>query len=155
MMDDPDRDNAAEPVARIDPYRGFNFRLILDNTVVAAFRECDGLTLDPDSADNSEEPAIPPSPPRLVGLRKYTNITLKRGYVPDMDLWNWYQNLINGTASRRNGSIILEGEENTDVLRWNFVNGWISKWEGPAATPPGNDVAIESIEISHEGVVLA
>ena|ERR1700740_497559 len=140
---------------RVDPYRGFNFRVELDNTSVAAFRECGGLTLTTDPVDYREGTDIPLSVRKLTGLRKHTNITMKRGYTPNKDLWNWYKNVVNGVSDRRNGAIVLQDEEHNDVLRWEFENGWICKWEGAVMNATSNDVAIESIEICHEGMVLA
>jgi phage tail-like protein len=143
---------AAEP--REDPYRAFNFRVELDNTSVAGFRECGGLTLTTDAVDYREGNDAPLSVRKLTGLRKYSNITMKRGYTQNEDLWKWYKNVINGVSDRRSGAIILQDEEHKDVLRWNFENGWICKWEGAVMNATSNDVAIESIEICHEGVIL-
>ena len=140
---------------RKDPYRGFNFRIELDNTSVAAFRDCSGLTLNTDAVDYREGTDAWLSVRKLTGLRKFSNITLKRGYTDNKDLWNWYKNVLNGSADRRNGAIVLQDEQHNDVLRWNFQNGWICKWEGPTMTATSNDVAIESIEICHERVELA
>jgi len=139
---------------RKDPYRGFNFRVEIDNSTVAGFRECSGLTLNTDPVDYREGTDVPLSVRKLTGLRKFTNITLKRGYTDNTELWKWYKNVLNGVTDRRNGSIVLQDEEHKDVLRWNFENGWIAKWEGPTMNATSNDVAIESIEIVHERVVL-
>jgi phage tail-like protein len=141
--------------ARVDPLRGYCFRVEIDQIQVAAFRECGGLTLTTDAVDYREGADPPLSVRKLTGLRKYTNLTLKRGYTNNEDLWNWYKNIINGVTDRRSGAIVLQNEEHQDQLRWNFENGWICKWEGPALNATSNDVAIESIEICHEGVVLA
>ena len=140
---------------RKDPFRGYNFRIELEKTPVAAFRECSGLSLTTDAVDYREGTDQPLSVRKLTGLRKYTNITLKRGYTDNKDLWNWYKNILNGVTDRRNGAIVLQDEQHNDVLRWEFENGWICKWEGPTLNATGNDVAIENIEICHEGVVLA
>jgi len=139
---------------RKDPYRGFNFRVEIDNSTVAGFRECSGLALNTDPVDYREGTDVPLSVRKLTGLRKFTNITLKRGYTDNTELWKWYKNVLNGVTDRRNGSIVLQDEEHKDVLRWNFENGWIAKWEGPTMNATSNDVAIESIEIVHERVVL-
>ncbi|HUX09837.1 MAG TPA: phage tail protein [Terriglobia bacterium] len=139
---------------RKDPYRGFNFRVEIDNSTVAGFRECSGLSLNTDPVDYREGTDVPLSVRKLTGLRKFTNITLKRGYTDNTELWKWYKNVLNGVTDRRNGSIVLQDEEHKDVLRWNFENGWIAKWEGPTMNATSNDVAIESIEIVHERVVL-
>jgi phage tail-like protein len=139
---------------RKDPYRGFNFRVELDNTSVAAFRECTGLTTNRDPVDYREGTDAWLSVRKLPGLAKMTNITLKRGITDNKDLWNWYKNILNGTDDRRNGAIVLQDEQHNDVLRWNFQNGWICKWEGPSVNATSNDVAIESIEICHERIEL-
>jgi len=139
---------------RKDPYRGFDFRVEIDNSTVAGFRECSGLSLNTDPVDYREGTDVPLSVRKLTGLRKFTNITLKRGYTDNTELWKWYKNVLNGVTDRRNGSIVLQDEEHKDVLRWNFENGWIAKWEGPTMNATSNDVAIESIEIVHERVVL-
>ena len=77
--------------ARIDPYRGYNFRIELDNTNVASFRECGGLSLNTDPVDYREGTDAHLSVRKLTGLRKFTNITLKRGYTQNEDLWKWYK----------------------------------------------------------------
>jgi phage tail-like protein len=139
---------------RKDPLRGFNFRLELDNTSVAAFRECTGLSENTDPVDYREGTDAWLSVRKLPGLRKFSNITLKRGITENKDLWNWYKNILNGTDDRRNGAIVLQDEQHNDVLRWNFLNGWICKWEGPSMNATSNDVAIETVEICHERLEL-
>ncbi|HTS31290.1 MAG TPA: phage tail protein [Bryobacteraceae bacterium] len=139
---------------RVDPYRGFNFRIELDNTSVASFRECKGLSLTTDAVDYREGTDIPLCVRKLTGLSKKTNLILIGGMTQQKDLWNWYKNILNGVADRRNGAIVLQDEEHNDVLRWEFENGWICKWEGPSLNATSNDVAIETIEICHEGLLL-
>jgi phage tail-like protein len=140
---------------RIDPYRGYNFRIELDSTSVASFRECSGLTMTTDAVDYREGTDVPLSVRKLTGLRKFTNIMCKRGFTQNEDLWNWYKNVLNGVSDRRNGAVVLQDEEHNDVLRWNFTNAWICKWEGATMNATSNDVAIESIEICPERIELA
>jgi phage tail-like protein len=139
---------------RDDPYRGFNFRVEIDNTPVAAFRECGGLTLTTDPVEYREGTDKPLHVRKLPGLRKFANLTFKRGYTNNKELWNWYRDVLNGIPARRDGSLILQDEEHNDVLRWKWENGWICKWEGPAMNATSNDVAIESLEICVERVEL-
>jgi phage tail-like protein len=47
---------------------------------------------------------------------------------------------------------VLLDDQRNEVVRWNFREGWICKWEGPAFNAKSNDVAIETIEIAHEGL---
>ena len=139
---------------RIDPYRAFNFVIEIDGVPRGAFAEVGGLTAEGDSADYREGTDVQPSVRKLVGLRKYTNITLKRGYTADKVLWQWYTNIFNGQADRRNVTIVLLNERREPVLRWNAENAWINKIEGPALKASGNEVAMESIELVHEGLTL-
>jgi phage tail-like protein len=69
-------------------------------------------------------------------------------------LWQWYQQIANGENVRRNGSVILRNEARADVMRWNFENAWVNKIEGPGLKASGNEVAIESMELVHEGLTL-
>ncbi len=138
---------------RADPYRGFNFRVEIDSTEAGVFSEASGLTAEGDPVEyrGGEDPNWSR---KLTGLRKFANISLKRGYVKDDTLWKWYVNIANGIDDRRNGSIILMDEEHKDVMRWNFENAWLNKIEGPSMNATGNEVAIESIELCHEYLVL-
>jgi len=140
---------------RNDPYRSFNFRVEIDGLTVGSFSECSGLSSDGDAVDYREGTDLPLNVRKLVGLRKYANISLKRGYTQNHELWDWYRNIVNGVADRRNGTIILMDEERKDVLRWDFENGWINKIEAPTFKATGNEVAIETVEIVHEGLKLA
>src|ERR1035437_5442719 len=138
---------------RTDPFRGYNFPVELGDTV-ASFRECGGLSAHTDSVDYREGTDKQLSNRNLPGLGKWANITLKRGYTANHDLWNWHKNVLLGVSDRRDGAIVLTDEQHQDVLRWEFENGWICKWEGPAMNATSNDVAIEYSEICHEGLKL-
>jgi phage tail-like protein len=140
---------------RTDPFRAFNFRIEFDGLTVGSFSECSGLTAEGDSVDYREGTDIPLTVRKLVALRKYTNIVLKRGYTTNNELWAWYKNIANGVADRRNGSIILMDEERNEVMRWQVENAWINKIEAPTFNATANEVAIESCELVHEGIALA
>src|SRR6476660_4266680 len=139
---------------RTDPFRAFNFRVEFDGLTVGSFSECSGLTAEGDSVDYREGTDIPLTVRKLVALRKYTNVVLKRGYTTNNELWNWYRNIANGVADRRNGSIILMDEERNEVMRWQVESAWINKIEAPTFNATANEVAIESCELIHEGLSL-
>lgn len=139
---------------RNDPYRAHNFRIEIDGLTVGAFSEVSGLVADGDAADYREGTDRVNSVRKLPALRKYPNITLKRGYTQNRELWTWYRNIANGVADRRNGAIILMDEARNDVLRWNFVNAWPNKIEGPSLNASNNEVAMESMELVHEGLEI-
>ena len=91
---------------------------------------------------------------KLAGLNKFTNIVLKRGITLNRELWQWRKNIMDGTMDRRNGAIVILADDRTEVARINFVSGWPSKWEGPHLNATSSDVAIETLEIAHEGIDL-
>lgn len=140
--------------ARNDPYRAFNFIVEIDNVARGGFAEVSGLTADGDAADYREGTDLQSNVRKLPALRKYTNLTLKRGYTQDKTLWQWYANIVNGLSDRRNVTIVLLNERREAVLRWHAENAWINKIEGPSLKASGNEVAMESIELVHEGLTL-
>ena len=144
----------AELGERNDPFRGYNYRVEIDNTAVAGFSEAAGLTFDIDPVEYREGNDVQMHVRKLSGLRKFSNITLKRGYTPNQELYDWYLIGLNGILERRNGAIILIDEDQNDVMRWNFSEGWISKYEGASLNATSNDVVIESIEICVERVEM-
>ena len=139
---------------REDPYRGYNFLIEIEGVPVAGFSEVGGLSGDGDVVEYREGTDIPLSVRKLPGLRKYANITLKRGYTTNRVLWQWRLRVINGTVDRRHGAIVLLDEQRKRVAEWGFENGWIVKYEGPPLNAKGNDVALETVEIAHEGLRL-
>ncbi|HEY1370349.1 MAG TPA: phage tail protein [Gaiellaceae bacterium] len=140
--------------ARTDPYRVYNFLVEIDGITRAGFRECSGLDTSNDAIDYREG-----SDPRVVrklpGMTKFTNITLKWGITDDAQLWDWRKKAMDGSVERKNGSIILLDETGAEKLRWNFREAWPTKWTGPSLNATGNEVAIETLELTHEGLVKA
>lgn len=139
---------------RDDPYQQFNFLVEIDGITRAGFTECSGLTTDTDVIDYREGNDATMNVRKLSGLRKYTNITLKRGYTRDTGFWEWRKKIINGEMDRRSASVILMDEERNEVLRWNIREAWISKWDSGPFNAKTSDVAIETIELVHEGLEL-
>lgn len=138
---------------RKDPYRGYNFRLEIDGITKAGFRECSGLDAAEDNTGKQSSPTNPELRP-IAGKPKYNNVTLKWGITDDHSLLKWGDLAIDGKTERKNGSIILM-DEDRQVKRWNFVNGWPTKWVGPFFDSTANDVAIETLEIAHEELIKA
>ena len=135
---------------RDDPYKAFNFLVEIDGVARAAFSEVSGL--ESETAVVEYRAGGENLVRKLPGLTKFGNITLRRGVTQDADLWNWRKSVVEGSIDRRNGSIVLLDDKRNEVVRWNFRSGWISKWEGPTLNAKANEVAIESIEIAHEGL---
>jgi phage tail-like protein len=138
---------------RVDPFAQYNFLVEIDGVTRAGFTEVGGLTTEQDVIEYREG-ADSATKRKLPGLRKYSNITLKRGFTDNKELWLWRKTTIDGLTERRSGSIILLDEARNEALRWNFVEGWLCKWEGPGLNSGTNEAAIEALEICHEGVEL-
>ena len=139
---------------RKDPYAQFNFLVEVEGVTTAGFTEVSGLTTEQDIVEYREgnEPA---RARKLPGITKFNNITLKRGIVGDAALWQWRKTTLDGMTERRSGSIVLLDEGRAEVMRWNFFEGWVCKWEGPTLNSTANEVAVETVEICHEGLDLA
>jgi phage tail-like protein len=141
------------PQQRHDPYKNFNFRVEIDGIASAEFSEASGLeseTVVIDYRTGGERITR-----KRPGLTKFGNVVLRRGITQNADLWNWRQTVVEGRVERKNGSVIVLDDDGTEVVRWNFRNGWIAKWVGPSFNAASSDVAIETIEIAHEGLELA
>jgi phage tail-like protein len=140
---------------RNDPYGQFNFLIEIDGVVKGGFSEVSGLTTDTNIIEYREGNEGQGTTRKLPGLMKYNNIMLKRGWTNDRSLWNWRKQVIDGKTKRASGAIVLLDEARQPALRWEFREGWPSKWEGPALNGKTSEVAIEALEIAHEGLVLA
>lgn len=135
----------------IDPYKNYNFRVELDGIIRAAFQECSGFdsTIDViEHREGGENTTLR----KLPGMTKYSNIILKWGVTDGSELYDWHRQIVQGDIQRKTGAIILLDDTGEEKIRWNFVRGWPTKWDGPDLNAEGNDVAIETLEIAHEGL---
>ena len=143
---------------RVDPFRNFNFLVEIQGITQAGFTDCSGFGASNDPIEYREGGHVT-SPRKLPGMTKYSNIILKWGVTDDRELYDWHQRWVTGDpqAPRANGSIILLDRQETgqEKVRWNFKNAWPAKWTGPSFNAEGNDVAIETLELAHEGLERA
>ena len=140
------------PATRTDPYLAGHFLVEIDGILAAAFSEVSGIEASIEVIEyrTGNQPTVQ----KIPGLHKFTNITLKRGMVRDASLWNWIKTVIDGKVQRANVSIILLDPLNQPVWRWNLTNAWPCKWTGPVLNANSSEVAIETLEIAHEGLDL-
>ncbi len=136
----------------MDPFRGFKFRVQIDGISKAGFREVSGLDAGTDAVDYREGDGD--TILKLAGLKKFSNITLKRGITTDLDLWKWRTQVMDGKIkdARKDGQIILLDDEGKEAAEWTFAAGWPTKWTGPTFNATANEVSIDTIEIAHEGL---
>jgi phage tail-like protein len=139
--------------SRNDPYKSFNFILEIEGVSSAGFTECSGLSTETtiiEYREGSDKGGVR----KLPGMHKVSDITLKRGLTSNRELWGWRKAIMNGEIDRRNGAIILLADDRTEVARFKFRQGWPSKWVGPTLNAKASEVAIETLEITHEGLDL-
>jgi phage tail-like protein len=147
------------PVFREDPYGGFNFEVIVkgvsdDGTAVrGSFSEVSGLDAEVkpiDYRNGSEDIRVR----KLPGLKSFTIVKLVRGVTADLGFWNWIVEAMNGLVHRTDVSIVLLDENRNEVMRWNLVRAWPCKWSGPGLKAKDSEIAMETLEICHEGLSI-
>lgn len=138
----------------VDPIVSSWFGVEFQGQVVGAFRECSGLGSENEVVEyKASGPKGEYIIKKVPGRMKWNNVTLKRGITDAMDMWKWRKLVEEGKIkdARKNGSIVMFSSQGVEVARWNFVNAWPSKLTGPTANATNNEVAIEEMEITHEG----
>jgi len=135
-----------------NPYRNSRFLLEIDGIVQAGFSEVTipDISTDPiEYREGNEDTTVQ----KIPGLTKYGNMTLKWGITDSMELFEWRKQVIQGkTGTKKNIAVILQDEGGNPAARWEFREAWPSKYGAPDLNARGNDIAIETIEITHEGM---
>ncbi|MEO5889179.1 MAG: phage tail protein [Ferruginibacter sp.] len=119
------------------------------------FSEASGLTQELQLIEYRDGNSPDYSTIKMPGLHKYNNVTLKRGIIKgDNEFFKWLSTVKLNTIERRDLTISLLNEEHAPVMVWKARAAFPVKVEGPGLKASGNEVAIESIEIAHEGLTL-
>ena len=155
--------------ARTDPVLNHNFVVsLLDSTstlspaappalagildaAAGGFSECSGLELML-QPEEYKEGGNNGGVLKFVGRATWTNITLKRGVTKNTVLWDWHFSFVEGRGKRRDGVIVLLDAARAPVQAWFFRRGLPVKYSAPTFNAAQSNVAIEAIEIAHEGI---
>ncbi|PRX67825.1 phage tail-like protein [Cohnella sp. SGD-V74] len=129
----------------------FRFAVELDGMLVAGFSEAHGLESQIEY-EEIREGGVNGYVHRLPKGVRNSTIMLKRGLSSSQELWNWYAQASQGTVTRKSGSIILYKQDGAELCRWNFFDAYPVKWSGPGLIASSSEVAIETIELVHNGV---
>jgi phage tail-like protein len=147
------------------PYAAINFTVTLIDTTLpgtailstiapppaGGFSECTGLesTMQVEEyREGGRNDGILKFPGRIAGA----NIKLKRGAGISPDLWNWHQLYLRGQGKRRDGIVCLLDDTGSTVLTWRFKRGIPIHWMGPSLVAGQSHLAVEELEIAHEGL---
>lgn len=140
---------------RTDPLVSYHFHVEIDGISQAQFRECSGLDSSSEVIEYKEANKDGVTVVRKIpGVLRWSDIVLRRGITDVMELWEWRKQVEQGKVAdaRKSGSIVLYNQDNQEVARWNFTDGWPSKITGPQFSADANQVAIEELTIAHEGL---
>lgn len=119
------------------------------------FSEVSGLSIHIEPIEYREGSNPEQSSIKMPGLSKFSNIVLKRGIRKgDTEFYQWIQSIRMGTVERRDIVISLLDETHTPVMSWRVRNAWPVKIESGPFNARGNDVAMETIELVHEGLEI-
>lgn len=136
------------------PIVKFHFQVEWGGTKIG-FTEVSGLDVETEVVEYRQGASPEYSKQKMPGMQKYSNITLKRGtFATDNEYYDWWNTVKLNTIERRDITISLLNEEHEPVVVWKVKNAWPSKVQSTDLKADGNEVAIESMEIVHEGLTI-
>ena len=134
------------------PLTGFHFRVEWTKEKEnVSFSEVSGLSMSTTAIEYREGSDKDYTTLKMPGLKKYSNITLKRGTMAtDNGFFTWFNSISNNTVTRRDINIILLDESHEPVITWNVKNAFPVKYDGGSLTAAKGEVLIESVELACE-----
>ncbi len=148
-------------VERLDPFGAFCFSVTISIGVEgsrAFFKSVSGLSYETEVVDYREG-GVNWTTRKLVGATKWPNLVLKRGFTKSYELLRWREAWLNDSPNARleraNGVIAQLDSRYQAVCTWKFERAWPCKWEGPEYDASKSELAIETLEIAHEGLVFS
>jgi phage tail-like protein len=139
-------------MAQQHPFSQYHFQVQWGGNRMA-FQEISGLDIEIETVHFREGSSPADSDRKLPGLRKFTNITLKRGLIQgDNQFFEWINTKQNGTIERRDLIIALLDEQHQPAIVWKVKNAFPVKYSGPVLKADSSEIAMESMEITHEGI---
>lgn len=136
------------------PLSKFHFQVEWGGTKIG-FTEVSGLDAETEVIEYRHGASPEYSKIKMPGLQKYSNITMKRGtFRNDNEYFEWWNSVQLNTIIRRDITISLLNEEHEPVVVWKIRNAWPTKVQSTDLKADGNEVAIESMELVHEGLTV-
>ena len=137
------------------PMPKFYFEVKWDSTVVS-FQEVTGLEAETEKLEyrSGDSPVF--SKIAMPGMLKYSNVTMKKGvFAKDNQFWDWFSEIRMNTIKRKPITISLLDESGSPTMVWTLANAFPVKVTSTDLKSEGNEIAVESIEVAHEGVTIA
>lgn len=136
---------------RADPFLTFRFVVEVDGIIAAGFSEVSGLEVEVET-EEYREGGVNTHAHTLPVRAGYPNLTLRRGLAESPLAYLWTQATVDGTVVRKSGRIFVQDETGVPTWGWAFRNAYPVKWTGPELQAEQNAVAMESVELAHEGI---
>ncbi|MBD5532870.1 MAG: phage tail protein [Lachnospiraceae bacterium] len=133
------------------PYGKFRYKVEIDGLEAGGFSEASGFDASIDVIEYREGDMVQ-TPIKLPGLKKYGNITLKQGVADSMVMYEWMIAGVEGEVERKTITITILDETETATASWQVINAWPTKYTAPDFNATSSEVAIETLEIAHEGM---
>jgi len=151
MADDGSKEGAIWPMPK------FRFEVDLGEELTGvAFQEVSGMDVENQVIEYraSNNPLF--STIKMPGIAKYGNVTMKRGvFVNDNTFWNWHAEISMNTIKRRTVIIKLLDENGEVTMKWILNNAWPTKITSTDLKSDGNEVAVDTLEIAHEQLIIS
>lgn len=145
---------AGEAQDKVWPMPKFYFQVKIADQEVA-FQEVSGLDIEAQVIEYRHGNSPEFSTIKMPGIQKTSNVTLKRGvFKSDKVLWDWFAKIKMNTVERKAVVINLLDEGGAPAMTWTLKNAWPTKVTGTDFKSDGNEVAVETLEIAHEGIDL-
>ena len=138
--------------ARNDPFSAFRFLVAFDDVSKGGFSSCSGLQMETEVQDFVEG-GVNSHSWKFVTRSKQTNLTLKRGIVNKV-LWDWYYDITVGKMKFQNVTIaVLDSAGAQPVIEFQLLQAFPVKWIGPELDAAQNNLAVETLELAHQGLL--
>jgi phage tail-like protein len=148
-------DDGSAQSTSVWPLPKFHFQVKWDSEVLS-FQEVSGLDIEAQPIEYRHGDSPQFSTIKMPGIRKSSNITMKKGvFKSDNKFWDWFNQIKMNTIKRIPLTISLLDEEGSPTMVWSIANAWPTKISGTDLKSDGNEASIESIEIAHEGVTIS
>jgi phage tail-like protein len=146
---------AGVAVRRDNPYGAFNFLVELGDGAAAGFSEVSGLSIEMGVIRYREGSDKRNAVRKLPGLHKVSDVTLKRGIVGGLELYQWLRQAMLGMVERRTVVIHLMPEDlSGPVLSWKLVNAWPVKLTHGPLVAAGDLVAVEELVLAADSLEI-
>ena len=138
---------------RHDPVLAFCFAVEISGLIVAGFSEVSGLQAEIEVQEYREGGLNEYTHKRAGPVKYPSNLTLKKGITDSSELWSWYRDVMSGKIQRKPVDVVLMNSAGDEWRRWKLQNAYPVKWTGPDMKAATSEIAVETLELAHEGLL--